>query len=453
MRIGDMRTDTQPLGETRGPHAETGPHVAASIDLPPRIGKYDIVGELGRGAAAVVYRARDSFARRDVAIKVFPNDEADSLRGRYRALFLNEASLVGRLRHPHIVEIVDAAVEPRFSYIVMEYVRGGTLARHTTAHQLLPAAQVVEIGFKVSRALEHMHRHGVLHRDIKPANILLTERFEVKVADFGIAQLSDATRTNLINIGSPAYMSPEQILDRPLNHQTDIYSLGAVLYQLLAGRLPFSGSSYASLIYQILHHDPPPLATFRPELPPGFEELISRALQKDTAVRYQSWVEFGADLAVLVRDLNLPREELSDTHKFHVMKGLSFFRGFREIEIWEALRLTSWRRVPAGTTLIREGDHGDAICFLVEGEVRASRAGTVLATLMPGDCFGEMLYFADDTAERTATITSCTPVQLIEIKAAALSAASDACQVQFNKAFMRILIDRLSAANRRLSQR
>jgi len=421
--------------------------------LPQRIGKYDVAQELGRGTAGVVYLARDGFAGRDVAIKVFPHGETGGLQGRQRSLFLNEAALVGRLTHPHIVQLLDVAVEDAFSYIVMEYVRGRTLAYHTTADHFLPLEKVVEVIFKVSRALEYMHRHGVIHRDIKPANILITDAFDIKVADFGIAMFADVTRTTLDNVGSPGYMSPEQLLDQPLTHQTDIYSLGVAFYHLLTGRLPFAGSSYASLIYQILHVDPPPLCDLRPDLPEGFEEIVSRALQKDTGVRYQSWIEFGADLAVLVRDLRMPSEDFSDTRKFHTMRGLSFFRGFREIEIWEAMRAARWHRAPVGTVLIREGDPGDAIFVLVEGEVEVSRAGKPLARLGPGDCYGEMLYYADDIAARSTTIVSTKPVHVIEIKAAALSAMSDPCQVQFNRACVRLLIHRLTAANRVLSQR
>src|SRR5688572_11461395 len=200
---------------------------------PQRIGKYDVVKELGRGTAGVVYLARDAFAERDVAIKLFTQSGSAGLQGRYRSLFLNEAALVGKLSHPHIVQLLDVSVEESLSYIVMEYVDGETLAYHTTAEHFLSPGKVVEVIFKVSRALEYMHRHGVIHRDIKPANILVTEDFDVKVADFGIAVLADATRTNLVNVGSPAFMSPEQLQEQPLTHQTDIYSLGVVLYNLL----------------------------------------------------------------------------------------------------------------------------------------------------------------------------------------------------------------------------
>jgi len=420
---------------------------------PQRIGKYEVAQELGRGSSGIVYLARDAFAGRDVALKMFPHGETGGLQGQQRSVFLNEAALVGRLSHPHIVQLLDVAVEDAFSYIVMEYVHGQTLARHATPDNFLPLEKVVEVIFKVSRALEYMHRNGVIHRDIKLANILITDALDIKVSDFGIAMFADAARTTLSHVGSPSYMSPEQLLDHPLTHQTDIYSLGVAFYHLLTGRLPFTGSSSASLIYQIVNLDPPPLRTFRPDLPEGFEEIVSRALQKDTGVRYQSWVEFGADLAVLVRDLRMPSAEFSDTRKFHTLRSLSFFRGFREIETWETLRAALWHRMAPGTVLIREGDPGDAIYILVDGEASVSRAGKPLAMLGPGDCYGEMLYFANNAGVRSTTIVATTPVHVIEIKAAALSAMTDACQARFSNACMQLLIQRLAAANRLLSQR
>jgi len=421
--------------------------------LPHRIGKYDVTRELGRGSSGIVYLARDDFAGRDVAIKLFAHGEAGALQGPQRSLFLNEGALVGKLTHPHIVQLLDVAVEDAFSYLVMEYVSGRTLAHHTTPDNFLPLDKVVEVIFKVSRALEYMHRNGVIHRDIKPANVLVTDAFDIKVSDFGIAMFADVTRTALSNVGSPAYMSPEQLLDQPLTHQTDIYSLGATFYHLLAGRPPFSASSYASLIYQVLNIDPPPLHTLRSDLPDGFEEIIGRAMQRDPGVRYQGWMEFGADLAVLVRDLRMSSSDFSETRKFHVLRSLAFFQNFREIETWETLRAANWLRMAPGTVLIREGEPGDAIYVLVEGEASVSRAGKPLATLNPGDCYGEMLYFLPGNSVRSTTIVAMAPVQVIEIKGQTLSAMSDACQAQFSKACMRLLIQRLTAANQLLSQR
>jgi len=423
--------------------------------LPDTIGKYTLVREIGRGATATVHLARDPFAERDVAMKVFPHagDDSDTLANKRRSVFLNEAALVGRLQHPHIVSLLDAAVERDYSYIVMEYVSGGTLARYTSADSLLPLEKVVEAVFKSSRALEYAHRQGVIHRDIKPANILLDEALEVKVSDFGVARLEDATHTELTNVGSPAYMSPEQLGDQPLSHQTDIYSLGVVMFQLLTGRLPFTGSSHASLMYQIINHAAPLLRTLRPEVPEPFEAIVARALQKDLRIRYQSWIEFGKDLAGLVGNMAAPREVLSETRKFHALRTLSIFRDFREVEIWEVLRISSWQHIPENTIIIQEGDRSESFYVLVEGSVEVSRAGHHLATLVRGECFGEMLYFMGDAGVRSTTVTSKTSVLFIEVRADALMAASDACQLQFNRAFIRILIDRLAAANQKLAGR
>ena len=425
-----------------------------SISAPTSIGKYTILEELGRGATSSVYRARDSFGGRDVAIKLFNHATDDpSFGGKHRSAFLTEAALVGKLDHPHIVSLLDAAVEDQFSYVVMDYVAGGTLAQYAVMDNLLPLERVVEVIFKCSRALEYAHRMGIIHRDIKPANILVTEDFDVKLADFGVAQLAEATHTNIGNAGSPAYMSPEQLTDRELTHQTDIYSLGVVMFQLLVGRLPFTASSQASLMYQIVNHAPPQLSSLRQNLPLAIVTIVERAMQKDLSLRYQNWIEFGKDLASLFRELEAPREDFSETRKFHLLRNLSFFRDFRDVEIWETLRISAWRHVPATRLLIQEGERGDGFFILVDGRSDVMRENHQLASLGPGDCFGEMLYFATESALRSTTIRSTTPVLLLEIKAVSLSAASDACQVQFNKSFMRILIDRLTAANKKLTER
>jgi hypothetical protein len=199
-----------------------------------------------------------------------------------------------------------------------------------------------------------------------------------------------------------------------------------------------------------MNHAAPPLRKLRPDLPEAFEPIVKRAMEKSLGDRYQSWIEFGKDLAALVRNLDLPREGLSDTRKYNALRNLSFFRDFLEVEVWEVLRISSWERIPAEKVIIREGDRGDSFYVLVEGEVEVTRAGRELNRLVPGDCFGEMLYFADQTAVRSTTIRALKPLLVIEIKAASLSASSDACQVRFNKAFMRILIERLTAANQKL---
>ncbi len=252
------------------------------------IGKYQVVSKLGEGATSEVYLCRDPFNNRDVAIKVVQESRLTATTGGNltRKLFITEASLAGKLQHPHIVQIHDAAVTEDMSYIVMEYIAGGTLERFCDPQALLPIDKVVEIIFKCTRALDFAQRQGVTHRDIKPANILLTGETDIKISDFGAALLESGDHTQVSGIGSPAYMSPEQIKEHPLNHQTDIYSLGVVMYQLLSGHLPFQASNNFSMMYQIASVEPPLPSSHRREIPLAVDKIVRKAMQKDQTRRY-----------------------------------------------------------------------------------------------------------------------------------------------------------------------
>ncbi len=421
--------------------------------LPERIGKYPIVREIGRGATSIVYLALDMFARREVAVKLILNQSpADTdMTRRFRSVFLNEAELAGKLHHPHLLAIYDAVSDDWQSYIVMEYVDGRTLEYFCDVERLLPIEQVVEIIFKCSLALAYAQRQGVIHCDIKPANILMAEGTDIKVSDFGAARYEDTKHTQLKGIGSPAYMSPEQVQDLEVDFRTDIYSLGVVAYQLLSGKLPFRASSKASLLYQVVHIDPVPPSTFRREIPAELDALVLRCLAKSADSRYKTWGELSQQLTLSYRRLETPADAISDTEKFTTIRELAFFRDFREQEIWETLHIAAWRRHLPDQHVIQEGDTGDSIFVITDGEAKVVKAGKLLNTLRPGDCFGEMLYFTETIARRTTTITALTALTVIEIKARDLSHASDGCQKEFNKTFLRILIDRLGWANTRLS--
>ena len=421
------------------------------------IGKYPVIREIGSGATSHVYLARDTFAERDVAIKVLDfarGVDAESERLQHKA-FLAEASLAGKLNHPHIIDIYDAVVEPSRSYLVMEYVAGSTLEKHAARERLLPMGKVVEIVFKCIRALEYAHQHGIIHRDIKPGNILLSADGETKLSDFGASfqqRLEDKT-TQIKGIGSPAYMSPEQLRLEPLNQQTDIYSLGVTMFRLLTGRLPYEAGSHVALTYAILNTPPPKPSTYRPDLPPLLDEIVLKAIEKDPAKRYKSWLDFGKDVTRAFMSLRPePEVTTSDSEKFGKLRDMPFFKTFGEVELWEVVRVGTWQTIEPGTVLMREGEPGDAFYLLLDGEVDVTLLGKPLAQLKPGACFGEMLYFADNVARRTSTITTRDKVLVVQIKFAALRIASDACQNCFHKAFMRVLVERLAKANRMLTQ-
>jgi len=427
------------------------------FELQEHIGKYPVIREIGSGATSRVYLARDPFGERDVAIKVFLFDsqiDPQTERMMHKA-FLAEASLAGKLNHPHIVDIFDAVAEPDHSYLVMEYVPGTTLEAHSDVTSLLPLNKVVEIIFKCIRALEYAFQHGVIHRDIKPGNILLSATGETKVGDFGASfqQRHGVETTQITGIGSPAYMSPEQVRMETLDHQTDIYSLGVVMYRLLTGRLPFDASSQAGLHYAILNTQPQRPIMLRPDLPPLLDEIVMKAIQKDPARRYRSWLEFGKDLSQAFVNLRLAGESASDSEKFNKLRNMEFFQDFGDVALWETTRIGSWKTLPADQIIIKEGESGDSVYLLIEGEVGVTLLGKPLNTLKPGACFGEVLYFTGATGRRTTTIVSVSQITVLEIKADALRAATDACQVAFNKAFMRVLIERLTQANLKLAKR
>ena len=420
---------------------------------PEKIGKYPIVRELGRGATSVVYLARDPFAGREVAIKVVrtqsPGDT--DLQRRFRRVFLNEAALVGKLFHPHILAIYDAVSEHDLSYIVMEYVQGRTLEHYCDIANLLAVSKVVEIVFKCSLALAFAQRHGVIHCDIKPANILISGDTDIKISDFGAALYEQAEHTHLKGVGSPAYMSPEQVQDKELDFRTDIYSLGVLMYQMLTGKLPFRASSKASLLYQVVNIPPVPPSTFRREIRAELDSVVLRCLEKDPDARYPAWGDFSRELTHSYRSLEVPTDNITDTEKFNTLRSLSFFKDFRDQELWEAVRITQWRKYLGEQNVIREGDTGDSFFIITTGEAKVTKTGRLLNILRAGDCFGEMLYFSETNTRRTTTISSLSPLSVIEIRAADLSQSSDTLQKEINKAFLRILIDRLTWANNRLS--
>ena len=424
--------------------------------LPPeRIGKYPVLKELGRGATSAVYLCNDPFYDRNVAVKlVMPEAFQDQSRGKlYRKIFITEASLAGKLQHPHICQIYDAVADDRQQYIVMEYVDGGTLERHGDAQDLLPIDRVVEIIFKCTRALEFAQKMGITHRDLKPANILCSGETDVKVSDFGAALIASGDATQISAIGSPAYMSPEQVKEHALNHQTDIYSLGVVLYQLLAGRLPFQATNNFSLIYQIANVEPQPPSSYRPQIPAALDQIVKRAMAKDLAHRYAIWEHFSLDLAEVFRneDLGERREQFADSDKFESLRKLQFFANFIDAELWEVARISNWRSAQSGELLMKEGEAGNFFCLLAEGQVRVSRKGKLLNILHTGECFGEMAYLSKDEQLRGADVTVMADSKIISVPTQKLAQASDACRHKFDRAFMEILVERLTMANARLS--
>jgi len=424
------------------------------LPLMQKIGKYEVIKEIGRGATSAVYQAYDPFQNRQVAIKLlFPETLVDKDHGkRYRKLFVTEASLAGKLSHPHIVGIYDAVAGDDATYIVMEYVDGTTLEQYTRHDRLLPVDTILDIAFKCARALDYASKQGIIHRDIKPANILLAGEADIKISDFGAALTLASQTTQVSGVGSPAYMSPEQVKEQALTHQTDIFSLGVVMYQLMTGRLPFQGTNNYSMIYQIINTDPAPPSRLRPGVPANVDAIVMRALQKNSEHRYQTWADFAADLVLAMGGQEKEDRDFAEAEKFDMLRKLDFFKHFNDIELWEVLRLSRWHKHPRDKVLIQEGDIGSSFFILVGGEVKVVKQDRLLNVLKAGECFGEMAYLGKQRFQRSASVVSLTAITVIEIRAESLNKASELCRHHFHGAFLELLVDRLAMANVRLSQ-
>jgi len=416
------------------------------------VGKYRIEQFIGKGASGRVFLAVDPFTEREVAIKVMEekpdaNVEAARLQQRF---FQTEAALAGKLRHPHIATILDAGIEGDTRYLVMEYIDGASLAKHCDSESRLPVPKIVEIGFKCCKALEYANQNGVVHRDLKPANIMLTQDFDIKISDFGAAMVDRADITQVLGVGSPAYMSPEQIQGETLNFQTDIFSLGAVLYHLLTGRRPFNGTTVNELIDQITEIDPPPPSAHRHDVPPALDEIIARAMAKSREQRFASWEEMANGLEALLVAEAGDTLGLTEAERFNAMRRLSFFRTFSEVELWEVVRQASWRKFEAAEDLIREGDHDEGFYVLASGMAKVTSRGELLNIISPGESVGEFSVIRRDGQARMATVCATEPSWAIGFTLEQIESMSAEVRARFNEAFLGLLVDRISLISGRL---
>jgi len=387
-----------------------------AIDRTDSIGKYRLLRELGSGATSTVYLARDRFQQRDVAIKLI---HADQLEGEdsmlFQRMFFTEATLVGMLKHPHVVELLDVGVDDNDCYIVMEFVEGSTLDAYTAPGRLASFDTVADIVHKCCKGLGFAQRHGLIHRDIKPANILMANDGGIKVTDFGSAVSTRASQiTHVAGLGSVAYMSPQQVRGQPLTFHTDIYSLGIVLFKMLTGRTPFSAESLAELTDQITGSDVPAPSKLRSEIPPQLDAIVRRATARDLDQRYRTWDQFAADLAVFSSgDLRKTRV-VSEKEKFQTLRELPLLTGLSDAEIRAILPGTAWREFPPGTRLMTEGDEGYSFSILVEGELKVMKGGRQIGAIHAGDWFGEMAYLTRGRVRRTSNVVSATRVRTVE---------------------------------------
>jgi len=279
----------------------------------PQLGRYAIQSEIGRGAMGVVYKAMDSVLERVVAVKTvnmaLEHDHAD----KYEARFYQEARAAGGLNHPNIVTVYDAGKAGDVVYMAMEYIEGVELRTLIGEGRPLAVAQALSIAAQVAEGLAYAHERGVVHRDIKPANIMVVANGPVKITDFGIARMrasADLTQTGVM-LGSPKYMSPEQVIGKRADHRSDVFSLGVILYEMLCGAAPFNGENVTALMYQIVNFAPPAPSAINAGVPEMLDYIVAKMLAKPLEERYQDARELSRDLRECERQLAAPAAAVS----------------------------------------------------------------------------------------------------------------------------------------------
>jgi len=410
------------------------------------IGKYELIRPIGDGNMGTVYLARDPFSLQDVAIKIATPKPADDDRiaRRRRKLFYIEAKAAGMLRHPNIVATIDAGVEDDRRYLVMEYVPGAsTLDRFCRPDNLLPIEHVVGTMLKCAIAFDYAHNQGVVHRDIKPKNIMLTQDNEVKICDFGLALITsaDINDTQVMGrLGSPRYMSPEQVSEEMVTNQSDIFSLGVVTYELLTGVSPFKADNISVIARRITREAHKPLTEYRDDIPPALVHIVDRTLKKHPAGRYQTAMDLAGDLSLIHDEIRHTTNQLSSTRQFERVSRLSFFEEFEESEILETVKAGEWEEYEAGNEIILEGEFDKSFYLLISGKVSVRRADLEVDVLRPGATFGELGFIVNQA--RTATIVARDKATVLKIRSSLIERTSINCQLRFQKAFLKNLAER-----------
>ncbi|MGB0866610.1 MAG: protein kinase domain-containing protein [Granulosicoccaceae bacterium] len=423
------------------------------IACPNQIDHYHIEGVLGKGTCGTVYRAWDAREERAVAIKISERltpeqlgmgDEEPIKRkpAHYRA-FLTEVAAATRLQHPGIVKLYNVGTTQTLNYLVLELVEGTTLKSHGKGQELLPVRQVLEIIIQCCETLDYLHGQGFIHRDVKPSNIMLTPDGRAKLLDFGIAvpmeQVSEAGRK--ASLGTPNYMSPEQIQGQPLGPATDLYSLGTVMFEMLTGKRLFNARKVKELFSIVMRRPAPQLHSHMPHLPMSLNAILVKALKKKPENRFQSGREMAAALREVIDELvhgghKKPGEMLQ------VLSQHSFFQNFSEFELAELLRGSKLVKFERGDKLVASGEVAGALYLVADGLARVeSESGESLQLLGDGDYVGETGFVSDMPSPDS--VVAITEVFAYRVRDGFFDSAPVTVQTAIYRAFAQVLARRV----------
>ncbi len=429
-----------------------------------KIGRYEIIEKLGQGSMGIVYKGRDTAINRIVAIKTvkLQGEESSSDKTEMVQRFYQEARIAGQLSHPNITTVYDVGENEGIHFIVMECIEGIPLTKFISEKSTRPLKEKVNLIVLMARALHYAHQKGVIHRDIKPANIMIIDDLQVKIMDFGIAKFTSKetllkTQPGLI-LGTPAYMSPEQLSGEELNRQTDIFSLGNLSYELLTGRRPFQGDNLATLIKDIVYETPIPLSKINSQIPKEVERIILKSLEKKQENRYQTVSEYADDLELfinqeeMVMTQNIPAAKGYNKNKLiHSLKeNYTFFSDFTDTELQHIFMISSKKVYPKGSVIFKENTIGNQMYILISGEVIITKKfkdneETILNTLKTGDSFGEMAIM--DYSPRYATATAKMDSILIAISEVILRNSEPKLCLKLYKNLSSVLSEKLKKSD------
>jgi len=401
----------------------------------------------------VVYEAFDPFVQRTVAIKVAHSqeDQDEATTQKIREGFFAEVYSAGKMHHPSVIGVYDAGQEDDYLYIVMEYVDGVTLQDYVVGDKTLTPNQVVDVIYQCAKGLEYVHRQGVIHRDLKPGNIMLSNEGEVKIMDFSIAHIDVGAGGQEGDVlGSPMYMPPEQVTEeKRLVAQSDIYSLGASMYALLAKKAPYKARSLDSLLYQIANLEPESLLEINPDIPEHVVEIVNKAMQKIIYDRHESAQVLADELGRAFGRLRQVGQRIDMQAQWTALRNLNFFKDFNDEQITEVVEASDWNDYNKGDVIVNEGDKETSFFIVIKGGVEVLKKDKVIGTMKQGDCFGEIAFITK--APRGATIIARTnDVTLMSVSTSLMEKASVETQLQYYRIFLENLVLRLSQTTEKL---
>jgi len=419
----------------------------ADFEVPAKVGKYQLLERIGSGTCGMVYRAYDAILSRDVAIKISQVGTLDQQTGKMpgaQKAFITETLSAGRLSHQNIVSVYDAGIDGPLNYLVMEYVEGVSLKNYGRGQTQLTPHRVVSVIAEVCKAIDFSHKKGIVHRDIKPANIMIAHDGSVKLLDFGIAistTADEASGTGRPALGTPNYVSPEQVSGTELGPRSDIYSLGTVLFEMLTGRQVFKATDVKSLFKAVVGEPAPMLRSIRPDLPVELEQVVARCLAKNPLKRFSSGAEMAEALNEVLERMSPPEMVSAEmTGWLAIMAELKFFSKFSERKIACFASVSQVVRFSAGTTALGKDTIDNHLYVIIEGVASIGGYKGLNAVIGPGDCFGEAGFLRGDKSD--SDIDVMTDIVALKVKASDVQSLAESDQLAHYQMIANSLADR-----------